>query len=223
MEAVIFDLDELLVDNAQNHLDASLNVFKKYGMVFDGNINPYVGMRISDFLKDMMKRNGVHLKYYPEIYRKRQELFIKLVKNNCAPMPGMKYVLGLVKEEGYKMAVASSGSKKYIQLCLKMLKIANYFDVVVSGEDLKNGKPHPETFLVAAKKLNVDPKNCVVLEDAMHGVLAAKKAGMKVIGVHDVLHRRAQDLSDADFEVFSLNELEREHFIELLNFSLLVT
>jgi beta-phosphoglucomutase family hydrolase len=221
MKAVIFDLDETLVDNAQNHLSASLTIMKKYGIVFDGNIGPFVGKRISDFLKEMMKRNKVNKKYFKDIFKQRQGVFLDLVARECNPMPGMKYILDLTKEEGYKMAVASSGSLDYINLCLEKLGIENYFDVVVSGEDLEFGKPHPQTFLVAAQKLGVEPKNCVVLEDANAGVRAAKAAGMKVIAIHYMNNNRTQDLRMADFEVFSLKEIQREHFLELFSFSLI--
>lgn len=127
-------------------------------------------------------------------------------------MPGMHQILSLVDQLGLKKALASSGTREYIHLALKKLKLTRYFDAVVSGEELKHGKPHPETFLVAAKKLGIDPDDCLVIEDAKKGVIAAKRAGMTCIGVHYPKQwnkKLGQNLSRADFEVGSLAKITK--------------
>lgn len=215
IQAVIFDLDETLVDNLALHIDASTKVFasfQKEGMEITEENPEYMGMRVSDVVKDIMKKLDIPKNQFENLYNKRQQIFLDLVKKSCKPMPGVEYITRLVNDLGLKKALASSGMKEYINLCLKKLHLTDYFDSVVSGEELHYGKPHPETFLVAARKLGVEPQNCLVIEDAEQGIEAAKAAGMKCIGVHYPYKDQMlmQDLSQADVEVKSLRKITKD-------------
>ena len=112
------------------------------------------------------------------------------------------------------MRLTSSGIFAYVTECLKQLNLANFFDVIVSGEDLDKGKPDPQTFLVAAQKLGVHPNECVVIEDAQYGIKAAKVAGMYCIAIpyHGNGMDHTQDISAADIELNSLNDITKEIF-----------
>lgn len=215
IQAVIFDLDETLIDNSDHHITASCEVFKpfqKKGAEITEENPEYMGMRVSDVIRDIMQKLEIPEDQFENLYNKRQHIFVDLVKKSCKPMPGVEYITRLVSELRLKKALASSGMKEYIDLCLEKLHLTDYFDSVVSGEDLHYGKPHPETFLVAAKKLGVEPENCLVIEDAEHGIEAAKAAGMKCIGVHypHTDPKLMQDLSQADIQVRSLKKITRE-------------
>ena len=102
-----------------------------------------------------------------------------------------------LKKQYVKLAVASSAYHKRITILLKLCKLNNLFDVIVSGDHVRNGKPDPEIYLKTAQLLKKDPKDCIVFEDATNGILAAKAAGMKVIGYKGADHNK-QDLSKAD-------------------------
>jgi beta-phosphoglucomutase-like phosphatase (HAD superfamily) len=105
-------------------------------------------------------------------------------------------------------ALASSGTKAYIDFVVNRLKIRKYYDVIISGEDVKHGKPDPEPYLLACKRLGLPPDQCVVLEDASNGVKAAKAAGCKCIGI-DSPYTPPQDLSQADLELKSLLKINK--------------
>lgn len=215
IQAVIFDLDETLVDNLRHHITASLEVFKpfqKKGQEITEENPEYMGMRVSDVVRDIMQKLNIPENQFEKLYKKRQEIFLSLVKKSCKPMLGVGYITRLVSDLELKKALASSGMKEYINLCLTKLHLDNYFDTVVSGEELHQGKPHPETFLVAAKKLGVEPDACVVIEDAEQGVEAAKAAGMKCIGVQYPYKDQMlmQDLSRANVQAHSLEEITKE-------------
>ena len=105
------------------------------------------------------------------------------------------------------MAVASSSTPEHISVVLEGLQVTGFFDVVVSAHTIKHGKPAPDIFLLAAERLGVDPKDCVVLEDAQSGVEAGRAAGTKVIAVPNAF-TASHDFSKADTVVHSLEEID---------------
>ncbi|OGD95032.1 hypothetical protein A3B52_03240, partial [Candidatus Curtissbacteria bacterium RIFCSPLOWO2_01_FULL_41_28] len=186
IKAVIYDMDDLMVNSYALHIEASDRVFQRHGV--DQKKVPehiragLVGMRVSDILKylvDYLKLD-VNLENLQE---KRSAIFLDLVNKNLKTMPGLLQSLKLFKKNKFKIALASSGTKKYINVVLAKFKIADYFDVIVSGDDIKRGKPDPEIFSVAVKKLGLKPEETLVLEDATNGIEAAKSAGCKCIAV----------------------------------------
>jgi HAD superfamily hydrolase (TIGR01509 family) len=125
-------------------------------------------------------------------------------------MPGLSELVDSLRGK-YKLVLASSAKRSKIEIVLKKLHLdVNIFDAIVSGEDeIEHGKPAPDIFLKAAKKIGItDASSCLVLEDAKNGVEAAKAAGMKAIGVHNQFSRKRlgirQDLHVADLEVDNL-------------------
>ena len=122
-------------------------------------------------------------------------------------MPDLLQSLKLFKKNKFKIALASSGTKKYINVVLAKFKIADYFDVIVSGDDIKRGKPDPEIFSVAVKKLGLKPEETLVLEDATNGIEAAKSAGCKCIAVINKM-TPPQNYSKADLVINSLEEID---------------
>lgn len=118
----------------------------------------------------------------------------------------------LLKKNKIKVALASGSQKRFIDFILSKLPIV--FDVVVSYEDVFSSKPDPAIFLTASQKLKIEPRNCLVIEDAHNGVIAAKKAGMKCVGLINK-NSGKQDLSEADLIIHKLNELNFNKLQEL--------
>jgi len=136
--------------------------------------------------------------------QRNYEHFQKL--ENLKPTPGLiKFIIDL-KNKSVKTAVASSTSKRLVNLILKKLNIKLFFKVIVSGNDIKNGKPAPDIFLKTAEFLKVHPQECLVIEDSLNGVKAAKSAGMICVGF-DKFNNGKQDLSEADLIVDDFNKL----------------
>ena len=212
IKAAIYDLDDLMVNSYKLHIEASERVFQKYGV--DQKKVPehiragFVGMRVSDILKYLVDYFELDVNL-EDLREKRSAIFLDLVNKNLKVMPGLLQSLKLFKKNKFKIALASSGTKKYINLVLKKFKIADYFDVIVSGDDVKHGKPDPEIFSVAVKKLSLKPEETLVLEDATNGIEAAKSAGCKCIAVINKI-TPPQNYSKADLVVNSLEEIDSD-------------
>ena len=125
------------------------------------------------------------------------------------PMPDYEELIKFLGKKEYKIALATSSMKKYVDKKLQILGIRDIFDAIVTGDEVKHGKHDPDIFLIAAKKLAIPPANCVVIEDADNGIAAAKAAGMKVIGVRNSRVDSGQDLNQADIVVENLSEVPK--------------
>lgn len=130
-------------------------------------------------------------------------------------MLGAKELIVALDEAGFQLAVGSSGPPENIEFVLTQLGVKDRFDAIVTGRDVTRGKPDPEVFLTAAKKVGVDPDRCVVVEDAPPGVAAAHAGGMKCIGMAST-GRTPEMLCEAELVVHSLTTLSPESFDKLL-------
>ncbi len=214
IKAIIFDLDDLMVHSSPLHFKAFYNAFAEHGIdtrkmdeaaqknLFGLSIPHIIGLIIDYFKADIDKDT---------VLRRRNELFIEYVKTDLQPMPGLDTFTQNVARWGFRRALASSGHRDYIELALSKIGIEDYFETIVSGDDVKHAKPAPDIFLKAAAELGLKPSECCVIEDAAHGITAAKAAGMRVIGVDNSLIELKQDLSKADVAVGRLDEITFEH------------
>jgi len=134
------------------------------------------------------------------------------VRQNIKPLPGAIELMKSLRENGFAVALASSAPIENIRLVMRELGIEDSFHAIVSGREVKEGKPSPQGFLLAAEKLGVEPKDCIVIEDAVAGVTAAKKAGMRCIAVTNTHPRESlmeADLVVSTLETVSVSDLER--------------
>ncbi len=188
IKALIFDFDGLLVNTEELIHMAYDEFFKRRNKVLEAGdqikMMGHLGQDNMKFLKEKYNLGGD-----PEdLLVERRAIAKVLFDDRMALMEGAEELLDLAQKLGLKCAIASGGTKKIIDPALKRFGIEGNFMAVVAEEDLvqSRGKPDPEVFLIAAKKLGVEPKNCLVLEDSVNGVLAAKAGGMKVIFIPDI-------------------------------------
>lgn len=213
IKAILFDLDDLMVHSAPLHIEASRIVFRKHGIDIDkmpdDMVASYFGKPVLDILDIIIKyfkpKKEIDIK---ELNKEREALFMNMVTKSLKPMPGLETLVKNLKTTNFKRAVASSATENYIHLVLEKFKLQDFFQAVSSVDMVENGKPEPDIFLHAAKLLGVNPENCVVIEDAEHGVTAAKKAGMFCIAVKNSLSKYSQNLSKADAIVNRLDEID---------------
>lgn len=212
VKAIIYDLDDLMVDSNSLHVKAFDLAFAKLGRslkeIPKDKRAGYVGMRIVDITKDIIENLKIKADA-GEIIKMRNNIFLDLAKDELEIMPGLIYSLDLFKNNNYKIAIASSGVKEYIDMVLDKFKIRKYFDAIITGDDVKKGKPDPETYALACEKLGLKSEECVVLEDAANGVKAAKGAGCKCIAIVNT-HTPVQDHAEADIILNSLEEINLE-------------
>jgi len=202
-KAVLWDLDGVLVDTAPFHFQAWQELFRSVGKGFaDGDFRRTFGLRndaiLRDILGELMPAEEARLA------RRKEELYRARAEGRVKAMPGAIGLLRRLKQEGRKTAIVSSAPRENVRVLLRSLGLEEMFEAVVAEEDAPRGKPDPQGFLLAAEKLGVAPAECVVIEDAPGGVEAAKRAGMRCIGVTTSRPRGA--LTSADLVVDSLEE-----------------
>ena len=209
VKGIIFDLDDTMVNSDPLHTEAWQRLLQEYNHSVSDIPKSmranHIGMRVSDIVREVA--TFLHLKADTEtIYKKRIDIFLNLAREYLEVMPGLLPTLELLRRHRYPLAIASSGAKAYINLVLDKFDIRDYFDVVTSGDDVTKGKPDPETYLITAQRLRLDPTACLVLEDAKKGIQSAKVAGCKCIAIKNP-YTPPQNLSQADLILSSLNEL----------------
>jgi len=165
---------------------------------------------------DSILRQWLGEKASPELIQcigsSKETLYRQLVREHgIAPLPGTLVWVNLLRRQGWIQAIASAAPRANVETILDVLHARECFEAIVSAEDVERGKPDPEVFLVAASKLGVAPERCIVVEDALHGVEAARAAGMKSIGVS----QNGKHLP-ADIVVRSLDHLDANAFDNLL-------
>jgi beta-phosphoglucomutase len=186
IKAVIFDLDGVIVDTAHYHFVAWKRLAKELGIDFTEAENEQLkGVSRMRSLEIILELGNLRLSQeeMERLATKKNQWFVDYI-NAMKPeeiFPGVKEMIESIRKNGIKIALASSS--KNADTVLTLLKVKNLFDVIVDGTMITHTKPDPEIFLLAAKKLNLPPSECLVFEDAEAGVEAALAAGMKCIGV----------------------------------------
>lgn len=209
IKGVIYDLDGTIISSSSLEMRTWDIFLAGYGHKFnelpENMRSGFAGMKIFDILQAIM----AFFKLNSDInvlYKKRTTIFLDLVKSDIELLEGLVESLQMLRNFNYKVALASTGAKQYVNLVLDTCKIMDYFTVIVTGSDIKTGKPNPEIYLVTAKKLNIATLECLVLEDSAGGVPAAKAAGCKCIAVMNInIHHK--DLYEADGIVNSYNDI----------------
>ena len=192
LDAVIFDMDGLLVDSEPFWQKAERAVFESIGVsLSESMLLETTGLRIDEVVKYWAQRFAWNSDFtHEQIVAQVIERMSFYLATEAKAMAGVYEVLEFFKQRGTPMAIASSSSLALIQIVVKSLHIASYFQVLQSAEFEIYGKPHPGVYLSACAALGVDPVRTLALEDSINGVLSAKAAKMKVIAVpskHDFM------------------------------------
>jgi beta-phosphoglucomutase len=219
--AAIWDVDGTLVDTAEQHFSAWVRLCRELGRPFDR----------ADFAATFGKRNPDILNYLfgpvfsdeqmAELGGRKEDYYKAAARQGIALLPGVRELCASLQEACVRQAIGSSAPRANIDLILSLTEIEPFFQAIVSMEDTTRGKPDPQVFQVAAERLNTPAARCVVFEDAVAGVEAAKAGGMKCVAVAFTGHHSAEKLqaAGADRVVKSLEEMTVEGFFELFGTS----
>jgi HAD superfamily hydrolase (TIGR01509 family) len=182
--AVIFDMDGVLVDTERFIAEAAIRFLRERGVeAKPADFLPFVGTGENRFIGGVAEKYGLRLDI-EEAKRRTYEIYAEIVHGQLEPLPGVKDFIAAARARGLKLAVASSADAVKIGINLREAGIPEEtFGAIVSAHDVTHTKPDPEIFLVAAAKLGVPPAGCLVVEDALNGVKAAKAAGMRCLGL----------------------------------------
>lgn len=210
IEAVIFDMDGVLIDSEPLHYRTDLILLEQLGIpVQSSYLDRFVGMTNPEMWTTIVSEWGI-TRDIDEILAEQLELKLTLLEDGDWPaLPGAAELAEYLAAERIPLAVASSSSLQFIEGVLRKTGLDRYIHHHVSAESMERGKPAPDVFLEAARILNTDPVRCTVIEDSRNGVLAARAAGMAVIGYQNPSSGN-QDLSRADVVVSDHRDTLRE-------------
>lgn len=197
VRAVIFDMDGVLVDSEPLINAAAIMMFEEKGLIVQpDDFLPFVGAGEERYI------GGVAEKYHFPLdltvaKQRTYEIYLDLVPARLEAFPGARDFVLACRNAGLRVAVASSADRIKVAANLRKLDLPlEFWDVVVTGEQAKQKKPSPEAFLFAARSMNVEPSECVVVEDAVNGIQAARAGGMRCIAVATTFS--AERLGQAD-------------------------
>ena len=200
-DAVIFDMDGVLVDSEPFGFEALRRVMARYGLPYGEEENAeFLGRTTLDSCQILRERHRL-----PEAAETLADWYVEGMLEQIA-MAGVPEVLRRIRAAGYRMALASSAEVRVIDANLTALGLRPLFDAVVSGTQVARGKPAPDVFLAAAERLGAPPATSLVVEDSRNGLLAAKAAGMRC-AVVPCAHTRHQDFGECDHRLAALPDL----------------
>lgn len=212
IKACIFDLDGVIVDTANYHYLAWKRLANELGFDFTEADNERLkGVSRMDSLEILLEIGNKHFDEETKelLAEQKNAWYIEYISKMTYKeiLPGVREFLTLLRKSGIKIALGSA-SKNSMKI-LNSINLASYFDVIIDGTKISKAKPDPEVFLKAAKALNIEPKNCIVFEDAASGIEGARNAGMYSIGVGSpqILHRANKVISSFVNKDLSLLEL----------------
>ncbi len=184
LKAIIFDMDGVLLDSESLHYQALDELMQSKGRRYSVELlHKYCGVPEEEIWPRLLNDLEMADENPEQMMQEHWILYRRLLKQNGYPeFPGTREFLMMLKKRGYRTAVASASSKEIIGDYLQKLGLKDCFDAVTSAQECRHGKPEPDVFLLAAEKLRIKPKDCIVIEDSVKGMIAARRAGMKWIG-----------------------------------------
>jgi HAD superfamily hydrolase (TIGR01509 family) len=205
-KTILWDMDGVIADSGSFHFAAWQETFATRGVNFTReDFTKLFGTR-NDFMIGSVMGRGLSEGDVKVIVREKEERFRRKATGNIKPFPWAVRLLNAIKKGNFKLGLVSSAPKENIELVLTELNLEGIFDCIVFGQEVSESKPSPQIYLLAARKLKVAPKDCVVIEDSPLGVKAAKTAGMKCLAITNTYPR--QKLEEADKVVDSSENVD---------------
>ncbi len=211
---VLFDLDGVIVDTKQAHLASFTQLGEEEGYVMTPEIFQHIFGRHNSDIFPLLYGHPLPAERVAWLSDRKEALFRDLIRGHITALPGVAALLPALAEAGYHLAIGTSTPRANVDLILGDLGFTRYFQAIVSAEDVTRGKPDPQVFLLAAQAVGVPPAQCVVVEDAVAGVRAARAGGMAALAV-TTNHTRAA-LHEASRIVDSLAEVGPADFVALV-------
>lgn len=209
-EAVLWDLDGVIVDSGRFHFEAFQQLMAEQGRdLSEEEFGRLFGRQNDDILRALL--GDLPPERVQELAARKERLFRERIAGRIEALPGAVELVRRLARAGVKQAIVSSTPRENIELIVHSLGIDSALDTLVGEEDAWRGKPDPQPFLIAAERLGVTPEQCLVFEDAPEGIEAAKRAGMRAIGIATT--RQGEQLSTADEVVDALTDERVERLL----------
>lgn len=213
-EGLIFDCDGVLVDSEPFSCGTWNVIFEEqYKIDVGTNYNAILGKKLLDAAEYYLKK--YNFPYDNETLKKlaqlKEDTYFRIAKGKLNPIQGVNRIIQEGKNLNLKLAVASSGSHHKIKFNLSQARLNNEFNVIISADDVKHAKPAPDMFLEAMNRLDLKPKKCIIIEDSLSGIKAAKLSGAFTIGIATTFP--VEKLYEADLVIKNYDELDLAHLI----------
>jgi len=207
IRAILNDMDGMLVNSEQLYLEANKIYFKKLNLEFTRDMHQQgTGRKFDKWIPTLFPNIPLTGE---EILAERNKVFFQLAEEKLELLPGAREYLEMVSHN-FTNALVTSSRRDYLDIVFRKTGIHTCFDLIIDASMVKEGKPDPECYLLAAQMLDVDPNQCLVFEDAPSGVLAGKAARMKVVNIPSLYVIGDSDLKQADFHFDSFKEISLE-------------
>ena len=208
---IIFDMDGVIFDTERIYRDIWIEIYARHGYTMTNDIyKTLIGRDRKSIIDILKKRYGENYKGM-EIFDECDYNLKKVIDDGKVPLKyGALEIFKYLKNNNYKMAIATSSPKTKLEMQLKIHALEDIFDAIICADDVTKSKPDPEIFLVAAKKLNSEPCDCIVIEDSPAGIKAAFNAGMTAIHV--------EDLVEADDDIKNYSEKQFKNLIQVMEY-----
>ena len=183
VELIIFDLDGVLVDAKTIHYDALNKALgKKYAIDWNEHLSKYDGLKTNQKLKLLTKEKGLDPSMYDAVWKEKQKYTIEALRE-IKPNQTLQSILSALSDDGYRIAVCSNSIRKTVLTVLSKLGVIDFVDLILSNEDVKNSKPHPEMYWKAMSMMDVLPEQTLIIEDSPYGLKAAYSSNAHVMRV----------------------------------------
>jgi len=211
IKAVFFDMDGTIADSEKIVWKVTRDFMQKRGIFITHEEEKLLyGLIWKESIRKILESRG--LEYKQSIKNTLKERYVRTLSKEVVAMPHIHELLGSAKDN-FKVGLATNSRIREVEIIFNKLDFKSYFDIKLTRDNVKNVKPHPEIYLRGAGIFGVDPSECVVFEDSIVGITAAKSAGMKCIAVINTYS--AEDLKDADMRIKSYKEINIEKIKEL--------
>jgi len=214
IKAVIFDNDGVIIDSEPMHIESDMRILKEYGIEWTADkLHRFIGVKDTEMWEILIEE--LNLPDSVEMLKEKKARIRKevFVPERIVPICGIPELFKAIHQKGLRIAVASSSPRHQISPWLEQMNLLPYLDVFLTGDDVTNGKPHPEPYKKAAALLGLLPSECVAIEDSPHGVESSKEAGCFCIGFRTP-GGIYQDLSKADVIVHAIPEILEKNLLE---------
>jgi HAD superfamily hydrolase (TIGR01509 family) len=187
IDAIFFDMDGVLIDARQLHYEALNAALAPFGLEIshDAHLANFDGLSTRQKLAILSETRGLPAGLHALINELKQKFTLAKIPTHCPPVFQHRYLLSQLVKQKFRLALCSNSVRKTVDEMMRTADLACFFDLTLSNEDIRHPKPHPEIYLEAAKRLNVQPDRCLVVEDNANGIRSAKAAGMHVVEVAD--------------------------------------
>lgn len=209
IKAVIFDMDGVLIDAREWHYEALNRALALFGYTIPlhEHLTTFDGLPTRRKLEILSATRTLPSSLHGFINEMKQIYTTEMIHTKCKPSFKQEYALARLKENGYRLAVASNSIRATVSLMMQRAALEHYLEFQLSNEDVRQGKPSPEIYNMAISKLSLEPQECLIVEDNENGIKAATASGAHVMVVHDVTDVTYKAISDRIAQIDSVDAI----------------